>query len=84
MSELDREALATSKMVIINGGLYKLGFSGKGFCYDNELPEHQVYLNPFKIDKFLVTNGEYVRFIEDGGYDNYRFWLSDGWIWPKT
>jgi ergothioneine biosynthesis protein EgtB len=79
LSELDREALATSKMAIINGGLYKLGFGGKGFCYDNELPEHQVYLNPFKIDKFPVTNGEYARFIEDGGYDNYRFWLSDGW-----
>lgn len=79
LSELDREALAPSKMAIINGGLYKLGFSGKGFCYDNELPEHQVYLNSFKIDKLPVTNGEYARFIEDGGYDNYRFWLSDGW-----
>jgi ergothioneine biosynthesis protein EgtB len=67
-------------MANIPGGLYELGFSGKGlFCYDNELPEHTVYLNPFKIDKFPITNGQYIKFIEDGGYENYRYWLADGW-----
>jgi ergothioneine biosynthesis protein EgtB len=78
-SEFDREELNASNMATISGGLYELGFSGKGFCYDNELPEHQVYLNSYKIDRYPVTNGDYARFIEDGGYNNYRFWLADGW-----
>jgi ergothioneine biosynthesis protein EgtB len=78
-SEIDVNKLKASDMVSINGGLYDLGFSGEGFCYDNELPEHQVYLNSYKIDKYPVTNGDYARFIEDGGYNNYRFWLADGW-----
>jgi formylglycine-generating enzyme required for sulfatase activity len=68
-----------TEMVTINGGLYDVGFSGKGFCYDNELPEHQVYLNSYKIDRYPVTNGDYASFIEEGGYSNYRFWLADGW-----
>ena len=38
-----------------------------------------MYLNPFKIDKFPITNGQYTKFIEDGGYENYRYWLADGW-----
>jgi ergothioneine biosynthesis protein EgtB len=79
LSEIDVNELKASEMVSINGGLYDLGFSGEGFCYDNELPEHQVYLNSYKIDKYPVTNGDYARFIEDGGYNNYRFWLADGW-----
>jgi ergothioneine biosynthesis protein EgtB len=78
-SEIDVNELKASDMVSINGGLYDLGFSGEGFCYDNELPEHQVFLNSYKIDKYPVTNGDYARFIEDGGYNNYRFWLADGW-----
>jgi ergothioneine biosynthesis protein EgtB len=67
------------EMIEIQGGLYQLGFCGQGFCYDNELPEHKVYLNSFKLDKFPVTNGQYAKFIEDGGYNNYRYWLADGW-----
>ncbi|MGI0037003.1 MAG: ergothioneine biosynthesis protein EgtB [Nitrososphaera sp.] len=66
-------------MVDIPGGIYELGFNGKGFCYDNELPEHKVYLQPFKIDVAPVTNGDYIKFIESGGYGNYKFWLADGW-----
>jgi len=65
--------------VTISGGLYEMGYSGKDFCYDIELPEHKVYLNPYKIDAFPVTNEKYLKFIEDGGYKDFRFWLSDGW-----
>lgn len=79
LSESDIVENIFQKMAVIKGGLYKLGFNGKGFCYDNELPEHSVYLNPYKIDIFPTTNGEFERFIEDGGYENYRYWLSDGW-----
>lgn len=68
-----------SEMVDIPGGLYELGFCGEGFCYDNELPEHKVHLNSFSLDKFPVTNGQYMKFIADGGYENYRYWLADGW-----
>lgn len=67
------------KMVEIPGGIYELGFSGKGFCYDNELPEHKVYLQPYKIDVTPVTNADYIEFIEDGGYHDFEYWLSDGW-----
>lgn len=67
------------EMIFIQGGIFKIGFSGKGFCYDNELPENNVYLNDFKIDNALVTNGEFLDFIEDGGYKSYKYWLADGW-----
>ena len=66
-------------MVDIPGGIFRLGYNGAGFCYDNELPEHKVYLQPFKIDVGPVTNGEYIKFIDDGGYEDYRYWLADGW-----
>jgi ergothioneine biosynthesis protein EgtB len=67
------------KMVEIPGGIYELGFNGKGFCYDNELPEHKVYLQPYKMDVTPVTNADFIEFIEDGGYHDYEYWLSDGW-----
>jgi ergothioneine biosynthesis protein EgtB len=66
-------------MVQVPGGIYELGFKGEGFCYDNELPEHKVYLQSFKIDVAPVTNGEYMEFIMDGGYEEFSYWLSDGW-----
>lgn len=68
------------KMVEIPGGIYELGFNGKGsFSYDNELPEHKVYLQPYKIDVTPVTNADYIEFIEDGGYHDFGYWLADGW-----
>ncbi|MDX1596542.1 MAG: SUMF1/EgtB/PvdO family nonheme iron enzyme, partial [Nitrosopumilaceae archaeon] len=67
------------KSIKINGGLYTMGYNGNEYCYDIELPEHKIYLNDYKIDAFPVTNEEYLKFIEDGGYDSYKYWLSDGW-----
>ena len=66
-------------MVRISGGIYELGFSGDDFCYDNEIPENKTYLNPYQIDRYPVTNREFIDFIDSGGYQDYRFWLSDGW-----
>ena len=66
-------------MVKIPGGLYELGFSGSDFCYDNEVPEHKTYLNAYEIDTYPVTNKQFMAFIDAGGYEDYRFWLSDGW-----
>jgi ergothioneine biosynthesis protein EgtB len=70
----------SGKMVEIPGGIYELGFNGKAsFSYDNELPEHKVYLQPYKIDVTPVTNADYIEFIEDGGYRDFGYWLADGW-----
>lgn len=74
-----KPALAEKKSVKISGGLYQMGYNGSDFSYDIESPEHMVYLNPYSIDKFPVTNAEYLKFVEDGGYQDYRFWLADGW-----
>ncbi|MBS3926291.1 MAG: ergothioneine biosynthesis protein EgtB [Nitrosarchaeum sp.] len=65
--------------VSVSGGLYKMGYNKNEFCYDIELPEHIVYLNDFQMDAFPVTNEQYLEFIKDGGYESYKFWLSDGW-----
>lgn len=65
-------------------GVYEIGFEGDGFCYDNELGRHKVYLQDFEISKSLVSNGEYMQFIESGGYDNFDLWLDDGWAWLQT
>ena len=66
-------------MLKIPGGLYELGFSGSDFCYDNEVPEHKTYLNAYEIDTYPVTNKQFMEFIDAGGYEDYKFWLSDGW-----
>jgi ergothioneine biosynthesis protein EgtB len=63
----------------INGGLFSIGYNGENFCYDIELPENKVYLNDYKIDIFPITNKQYLEFIDDGGYETYKYWLSDGW-----
>ncbi len=60
-------------------GLYSIGHEGNEFCFDNELPFHKVWLNRFKLSNRLVSNSEYLEFINDGGYRNPLFWLSDGW-----
>src|SRR5215469_11783535 len=56
-----------------------IGAAADGFTFDNEGPRHEVLLRPFRIATRLVTNGEWLRFMEDGGYDRANLWLSDGW-----
>ena len=60
-------------------GIYLIGNSGNSFGYDNEFPTHKVFTESFKIGSRLVTNGEYLEFIKDGGYEKTELWLSDGW-----
>lgn len=64
-------------------GLYEIGFHGEGFCFDNELGRHKVYLTGFEIASRLVTNGEYLTFMEAGGYSDFRYWHAEGWDWVK-
>ncbi len=56
-----------------------MAFEGSGFAFDNEGPRHNVYLQPFRLASRLVTNGEYLEFMRDGGYGKATLWLSDGW-----
>jgi len=67
------------KWIDFEGGVHLIGHEGKGFGYDNEYPRHKVYLEPFRLQSRLVTNGEYLGFIEDGGYETPELWLSEGW-----
>ena len=60
-------------------GLYRIGADGNSFCYDNELAQHQVHLRDYEISKFLVTNGEYLEFIQSGAYSDFNLWLAEGW-----
>ncbi|HZG25613.1 MAG TPA: ergothioneine biosynthesis protein EgtB [Chitinophagaceae bacterium] len=73
-----------SEMITIDSGLYKIGYDGYDFCFDNELASHQVYLGKYKIASRLVTNQEYLEFINDGGYRNFVHWHSEGWDWVKS
>ena len=73
-----------SEWISIPEGVYEIGYKGDGFCFDNELAVHKVYLQPYQISSRLVTNEEYLEFIKDGGYQNFRYWHSEGWEWVKT
>ncbi len=61
------------------GGVCNVGYQGKGFCFDNELPAHSVLLQPFRLATRPVTNADYLGFIEAGGYQQPEWWLADGW-----
>jgi ergothioneine biosynthesis protein EgtB len=61
------------------GGIIFIGHNSETFCYDNELPFHRVLLRDYRIADRLITNEEYIEFIEAGGYQQAEWWLSDGW-----
>jgi ergothioneine biosynthesis protein EgtB len=61
------------------GGTCEIGHEGRGFAFDNEQPRHRTILVPFALASRLLTNGEFLAFIEDSGYRNPALWLSDGW-----
>lgn len=60
-------------------GLRRIGHEGSGFAFDNEGPRHRVFIEAFRIAARLVTCGEYLEFLDDGGYERPELWLSDGW-----
>ncbi|MGC1547153.1 MAG: L-histidine N(alpha)-methyltransferase, partial [Rhodanobacter sp.] len=63
----------------VEGGLIPIGAHAERFSFDNEGPAHKVWLEPYEIGEHLVTNGEWIAFIEAGGYQRAEYWLSDGW-----
>jgi ergothioneine biosynthesis protein EgtB len=80
-----------SGMAEVEGGLFELGYTGKDageppagmltlpFAFDNEKPQHKVFLQDFLIDRAPVSNGDYLEFIKAGGYQDFRWWHSAGW-----
>ena len=62
-----------------DAGVRQIGHRTSGFAFDNETPSHRVFTEAFRIASRLVTNGEYLAFIEDGGYRRPELWLSNGW-----
>ncbi len=73
-----------AEYVEIPEGIYAIGHNGPGFCFDNELSRHKVYVDRYAISNRLVTNAEFVEFIEAGGYDDHRLWHSEGWDWIQN
>jgi ergothioneine biosynthesis protein EgtB len=80
---LAQQGASDAKWLEMPGGAVEVGHpgtdAGEGFAFDNETPRHRVWLQPHRISDRLVTCGEYLRFIQDGGYETPSLWLSDGW-----
>jgi ergothioneine biosynthesis protein EgtB len=74
----------TTDFINIDAGIYEIGYTGDGFCFDNELTRHKVYLQNFSICNTLVSNKDYMKFIDDGGYKDFRFWHAEGWDWVQS
>ncbi|MEM8527144.1 MAG: ergothioneine biosynthesis protein EgtB [Bacteroidota bacterium] len=65
-------------------GVYEIGYDGDDFCWDNEQSRHKTYLHEFEIADRLVTNGEYMEFMQAGGYENFEHWLMEGIEWARS
>jgi ergothioneine biosynthesis protein EgtB len=74
-----REDPPEHRFVSHAGGVFEIGAAGDEFCFDNETPRHRILLGDYAIGSRLITNGEYLEFIRDGGYADTALWLSDGW-----
>lgn len=81
--DLDWENETNSEIgfVKIEEGIYEIGHNSEEFSFDNEHGHHKVYLHEFEISKALVTNAEYLDFINSDGYKNFKHWLDEGWSW---
>ncbi len=71
----------TDGWIEMEEGIYEIGHQGQEFCFDNELGRHRVFLDNYQIANQLVTCGEYLEFIKAGGYQNFKYWLDEGWTW---
>jgi ergothioneine biosynthesis protein EgtB len=78
--DLGQSVLQPLEWIEHPGGLVEVGHQGVGFAYDNEGPRHSQYLRPFALASRLVTNGEWLEFMADGGYERHDHWLSEGWF----
>jgi len=83
-SNLVNDTNSKKGFVSIDDGIYSIGHKGDGYHFDNELGQHKVYLHAFEIAKGLVTNGEFMEFMEAGAYSNFKYWLDEGWSWVNS
>lgn len=72
-------AAPNQKWIHFEEGMKLIGHENKTFSYDNERPRHKVWLHDYSLASRPVTNGEYIDFMQDGGYQTAKYWLSDGW-----
>jgi ergothioneine biosynthesis protein EgtB len=81
----DKNALTDTDWMRIDEGVYSIGHNtsqnDQRFCFDNELGRHKVYVHDYDIATRLVTNREFIGFIDAGGYENFSYWLDEGWSW---
>ncbi len=77
--EQNSSSLPTAAWLSVPGGIYAVGHQQAGFSFDNELPVHEVLVAPFELQNRLVTNSDFLQFIEAGGYQQFQFWLGEGW-----
>ncbi len=80
----DRPSPSTLEWLEVEAGVYEIGYKGTEFHFDNEEGEHHVYLEAYQIMDRLITAGEFLEFVEAGGYRDYRYWLEEGWRWVKS
>lgn len=78
------EAPVALQWLHFDGGVTQIGSDGETFCFDNEMPQHRQFVEPYQLANRLVTNREYLAFVEAGGYRDPAFWLSEGWDWVQT
>jgi len=76
--------VAELQWLSFNGGVVQIGHDDQSFCFDNEMPVHRQFLEPYTLASRLVTNREYLAFVESGAYENPAVWLSEGWDWVQT
>ena len=81
---VEKGKIESNEFIKIEGGIKEIGFIGKDFHFDNELGRHKVYLEDFQIQNNLVTNADFIEFIEDNGYENHRLWHSEGLDWVNN
>lgn len=70
-----------SEWLTMSEDIYEIGHASDSFCYDNELRRHKVYLHSYQIANRLVTNGDFIAFINAGGYQKFDLWHAEGWDW---
>ena len=68
----------------IKEGVYEVGYEGNDFHFDNELGRHKVYIQNFSISKALVSNGDYMEFMNAGGYNDFNLWHAEAWDWLQS
>ncbi|MDY8136578.1 ergothioneine biosynthesis protein EgtB [Aquimarina sp. 2201CG5-10] len=75
---------SSTEYIVVEEGMYDIGHTGSDFCYDNELGAHKVFLQQYAISNNLVTNREFLEFIEDSGYKNSLLWHAEAWDWIQN